>query len=229
MPSPFAPKIALDPEQRQKLESLSAPARRPRPWPDGSASSSAPPGRTTPPTSGSPASWAPRGTPSHSGGVATPRKALPASRMPRDPADRRSFPPEGQLQVISIATSDPADQGCSATRWSLDEIARTIVNQARHEEMSRSTIWRILEDADLRPHKSRYWLNSHDPDFDAKAERICRLYLDAPVLYRRGELVLCCDEKTGMQILERKYPTNRPSRASRGGASTNTSAMGPAP
>lgn len=73
--------------------------------------------------------------------------------------------------------------------------------------MSRSTIWRILEDADIRPHKSRYWLNSHDPDFDAKAERICRLYLDSPVLYRQGELVICCDEKTGMQILERKHPT----------------------
>jgi DDE superfamily endonuclease len=73
--------------------------------------------------------------------------------------------------------------------------------------MSRSTIWRILEDADLKPHKSRYWLNSHDPDFDAKAERICRLYLDAPALYRQGELVICCDEKTGMQILERKHPT----------------------
>src|SRR4051812_24822841 len=160
-----------------------APARRRRPSPGESASSSAPPGRATPPMSGSPASWATRGTPSRCGGVATPRTASPASRTPRDPADRRSFPPEGQLRVISIATSDPADQGSSATRWCLDDIARAIVNQARHEEMSRSTIWRILEDADIHPHKSRYWLNSHDPDFDAKAERICRLYLDSPVLY----------------------------------------------
>ena len=95
--------------------------------------------------------------------------------------------------------------------------------------MSRSTIWRILEDADIQPHKSRYWLNSHDPDFDAKAERICRLYLDSPVLYRQGELVLCCDEKTGMQILERKHPTKPAEPGSRGGGSTNTSATGPAP
>lgn len=76
--------------------------------------------------------------------------------------------------------------------------------------MSRSTIWRFLEQADLKPHKSRYWLNSHDPDFDAKAERICRLYVDAPKLLERGRLVLCCDEKTGMQILERKHPTRPP-------------------
>jgi hypothetical protein len=41
--------------------------------------------------------------------------------------------------------------------------------------MSRATIWRILEAADLKPHRSIYWLNSHDPDFDAKAKAIGQL------------------------------------------------------
>ncbi len=49
--------------------------------------------------------------------------------------------------------------------------------------------------------------NSHDPDFDEKARAICKLYVDAPRLYQQGRLVICCDEKTGMQILERKHPT----------------------
>jgi hypothetical protein len=35
--------------------------------------------------------------------------------------------------------------------------------------MSRSSIWRILDEADLKPHRSVYWLNRHDPDFEAKA------------------------------------------------------------
>jgi len=73
--------------------------------------------------------------------------------------------------------------------------------------MSRSTIWRVLDGADLKPHKSVYWLNSHDPDFNHKARDICRLYVDAPQLVEQGRLVICCDEKTGMQILQRKYPT----------------------
>jgi hypothetical protein len=73
--------------------------------------------------------------------------------------------------------------------------------------MSRSTVQRILAEADLRPHKSRYWLHSDDPDFEAKALAVCRLYLDAPRLYRRGELVLCVDEKTGIQALQRRHPT----------------------
>lgn len=73
--------------------------------------------------------------------------------------------------------------------------------------MSRSTLQRILAAADLKPHQSVYWLNSHDADFDAKARDICQLYLDAPRLHEQGRLVLSTDEKTGMQILQRKYPT----------------------
>jgi transposase len=73
--------------------------------------------------------------------------------------------------------------------------------------MSRSTIRRILTEADLKPHRSAYWLNSHDPDFGAKAREICRLYLDADRLWQLGELVLCTDELTGILIRRRKYPT----------------------
>ncbi len=75
--------------------------------------------------------------------------------------------------------------------------------------MSRSTIHRVLTEADLKPHKSDsdYWLNSHDPDFPARAADICRLYLDAAALWRSGELVISTDEKTGILIRRRKHPT----------------------
>ncbi len=108
---------------------------------------------------------------------------------------------------MTIATSEPADYDNPATRWSLNDIAATILNDAYHEAMSRSTIWRILEEADLKPHKSVYWLNSHDPDFDAIAREIGQLYVQAPAFYQQGRLIISSDEKTGMQILQRKYPT----------------------
>jgi len=76
--------------------------------------------------------------------------------------------------------------------------------------MSRSTIFRVLDEADLKPHQSVYWLNSHDPDFDAKALEVRKLYLDAPMLYQQGRLVICRDEKTGMQVLQRKPPKKLP-------------------
>ena len=119
----------------------------------------------------------------------------------------RSFSPDELVAVVNLASSKTEEHDQPATRWSLDDLAATIVNEAHHQAMSRSTIWRILDEADLKPHKSVYWLNSHDPDFDAKAQAICRLYLDAPRCYQQGRLVICCDEKTGMQILRRKYPT----------------------
>jgi hypothetical protein len=79
--------------------------------------------------------------------------------------------------------------------------------QRRTWTMSRSSLWRLLEEADLKPHRSVYWLNSHAPDFEAKAHNICALYMNARRFFEQGRLVICTDEKTGMQILERQYPT----------------------
>src|SRR6478736_8611146 len=126
--------------------------------------------------------------------------------MPHARVARSAFPPSERVAVLAMATRQPATYHCPATRWSLDDLVAAL-SQHRLQPMSRSTIWRILEEADLKPHKSVYWLNSHDPDFDAKAQAICRLYLNAPRLYQQGRLLICCDEKTGMQILQRKYPT----------------------
>jgi hypothetical protein len=127
--------------------------------------------------------------------------------MRHAPVGPGAFPPDERVHVITLASSKTEDHDQPATRWSLDELARTMVNEAHHRAMARSTIQRILADADLKPHRSVYWLNSHDPDFDARAKQICQLYVQAPRRYQQGRLVLCSDEKTGMQILQRKYAT----------------------
>src|SRR6516225_5073023 len=126
---------------------------------------------------------------------------------PRSGRPRR-FSPSERLSLINLASSTTQQQGCPATRWSLDDLAATLINQTAHASaMSRSTIWRALDEADLKPHRSVYWLNSHDPYFDAKAHAICKLYVEAPVMYQQGRLVICSDEKTGMQALGRPHPT----------------------
>jgi len=115
---------------------------------------------------------------------------------------------------LVLATTKPADVGVPTSHWSLDDLAYHILQDAHYRDMSRSTVQRILAEADLKPHRSRYWLHSDDPDFEARALAVCRLYLDAPRLYRRGELVVCVDEKTGMQALQRLRP-GRPARPGR--------------
>jgi hypothetical protein len=127
--------------------------------------------------------------------------------MRRAQAGHGAFPPGERVDVLSLATQKPAEAYCPATRWSVDDLVVARRHQASAPAMSRSTLWRILDDADLKPHRSVYWLNSHDPDFDTKARAICHLYVNAFRFYQEGRLVLCVDEKTGMQILQRKYPT----------------------
>lgn len=109
--------------------------------------------------------------------------------------------------MVVLATEKPANQGVPTAQWSLSDLAARILHDAHAAAMSRSTIFRVLNQAAIKPHKSRYWLNSHDPDFETKTLEVARLYLDAPRLHQHGELVLCTDEKTGIQALEPKYPT----------------------
>jgi transposase len=67
-------------------------------------------------------------------------------------------------------------------------------------------------EADLRPHRSRYWLNAEakaeDPGtFAAPVETICTAYAYAPLLEALGCHVVSTDEMTGIQALERAAPT----------------------
>jgi hypothetical protein len=78
--------------------------------------------------------------------------------------------------------------------------------------ISLSEVRRILCAAELRPHRVRYWLHSQDPEFRQKVERICELYLSPPP----DTAVMCVDEKTCIQALERKH-RGRPAAPGRDG------------
>jgi hypothetical protein len=185
----------------------SARARLHKPWSPAAALSSAPPMTTAPRTNNWQPNWTATGTRSVSGVNASSPAVSPVCKTHHAPADPGAFPPDERLLVITLASTKTEDHHTPDNGWRLDELAFTIVNEAHHRAMSRSTIQRILAAADLKPHQSVYWLNSHDPDFDVKADAICQLYVQAPQFYEQGRLVLCCDEKTGMSIRGRQYPT----------------------
>jgi hypothetical protein len=175
--------------------------------PSAPGSSSVWPGTIGPPTAPSRPNSTAVGTPSPWGGLASSNRAWPDSRTPCDPVARGSSPPTDRVEVVTLACERTAEHDGPATRWSLDDLARERVHRHADGALHRSTIQRVLPDADPKPHRSVYWLNSHDPDFDTKAAEICRLYVRSPTLYRQGELVICTDETTGMPILPRTYPT----------------------
>ena len=82
-------------------------------------------------------------------------------------------------------------------------MAAVLRDQARARAMSRSPLWRVLDEADLKPPRCVYWLHSHDPGFDAKARDICTLSVNALRFFPQGRLGICGDEKTGRQMLQR--------------------------
>ena len=69
----------------------------------------------------------------------------------------------------------------------------------RHVGISHSTVQRIWSKNELKPHITRTFKLSNDPQFEEKFWDVIGLYLDPPA----KALVLCCDEKSQCQALER--------------------------
>jgi len=132
---------------------------------------------------------------------------LPGLQDARRSGRPRTIATPTRVQVISMASALPQDQGRTVTRWTLEEMVAAFLDALNTEAISRSSVWRILHDVDLKPPKSAYWLNSPDEDCETKARHICHLYAKALESYHQGRLVIGGDEKTGMQVLERKAPT----------------------
>jgi len=70
---------------------------------------------------------------------------------------------------------------------------------SRHAGISASSVQRIWSKNDLKPHRVKTFKLSNDPKFEEKFWDVIGLYLDPPA----KALVLCCDEKSQCQALER--------------------------
>jgi transposase len=115
-------------------------------------------------------------------------------------------------QLISLACRPVPAQTCR-NQWTRDELREALVAAGLVANISASTVGRILDDVDLRPQRFRMWVHSPDPEFGSKVTTLCGLYTTPPL---PGEVVLCIDEKTGMQALHRRFAGRLPSPAERG-------------
>lgn len=109
------------------------------------------------------------------------------------PGQKIKIKPETRIKVIELASSKP-EKGYS--NWSQRRLAQEL-------GISQSQVCRILKQAEIKPHKTDYWCGkSTDPEFEQKMLNIVGLYLSPP----KNALVLCVDEKTQMQALDRTQP-----------------------
>lgn len=121
------------------------------------------------------------------------------------------FTPEQITRILALACEPPENSGRPITHWTNAELAAEAIKQGIVPSISASQVGRYLREAELQPHRSRYWLNTKEKDpaqFQAKVEEVCDCYLEAPRLYAEENThTVCTDEMTGIQALERIAPT----------------------
>jgi len=135
------------------------------------------------------------------------RKESTACKTAHGPVGRRLFPPQQQHKIVALATQVPQEQGHPITHWSISDLARATIQKEIVDSIGLSTVWRLLDQAAIKPHRWHYWLNSSDPDFQIKMQDVVHLYLHALEMYQRDEIIVSVDEKTSIQALQRMYPT----------------------
>jgi transposase len=117
-------------------------------------------------------------------GVEGLRDAPRSGRPPKHDAETRH-------KLQTRVCQQPEDQ----SRWTVRTLAAELGLPA-------STVHAMLVAAKLQPHRIRTFTFSPDPDFEAKLLDIVGLYLHPP----ENAFVLCVDEKTGIQALDRTQP-----------------------
>jgi transposase len=127
---------------------------------------------------------------------------------------------EAKAWVVSIACTKPKDHGLAAELWSISALARFV---SQHSEAAgfprlgragKSTVWRILDESDIKPHRIRYYLERRDPDFDRKMQEVLMVYREVSILADESRpdpvYTVSVDEKPGVQALGSTAPDLSP-------------------
>jgi len=118
-------------------------------------------------------------------------------------------PKVGAELVQRIVTKTTTEHPAHATHWSTRSMAREV-------GVSEKTVRRIWHAHGLKPHRVETFKLSNDPHFAEKLEDIVGLYLSPP----EHALVLCADEKSQIQALDRTQP-GLPIKRGRGATMTH--------
>jgi transposase len=100
---------------------------------------------------------------------------------------------DDQIEAIIVKTLE--QKPANATHWSTRDMARA-------SGVSTSSVHRIWRAFSLQPHRTETFKLSTDPQFVEKVRDIVGLYLDPPA----KALVICVDEKSQIQALDRTQP-----------------------
>jgi transposase len=105
----------------------------------------------------------------------------------------RVLTPELEQRILD--TTLKTRPGDGSTHWSIRLLAK-------HLRISRTIVHRVWQRHDVQPHRVERFKLSNDPHFEEKVRDVVGLYLNPP----DRALVLCVDEKSQIQALDRTAP-----------------------
>lgn len=128
--------------------------------------------------------------------------------------------------IINIACQRPYELGCAAEVWTFTRLTSYInengeaAGYARLSHISRSSIKKILDEAEIKPHKIRYYCEKRDPEFDKKMHEVLVVYKQIEMQFdEQGRLLpfegtrintISYDEKPGIQAISNTSPDRMP-------------------
>lgn len=137
---------------------------------------------------------------------------------------------EAKSWIISVACQKPCDLGYSAELWTLAALHKHICKNAesagypRLATVTKPYIQKLLQTADIKPFKVKYYLEKRDPDFDQKMHEVLVVYKQVSMQFdENGNLIipdngiqtvtLSYDEKPGIQAIGNTCPDRNPNAA----------------
>jgi hypothetical protein len=110
------------------------------------------------------------------------------------PGTPQTFTAEQWCRIIALACEPPEKSGRPISHWTPRELAEEPIKRGIVESISVRHIARFFNQAELKPHQSRYWLNSEpDAKADKKIADVTNLYGQATELLENDERVISLD------------------------------------
>lgn len=140
------------------------------------------------------------------------------------------IPREAKVWGVSLACRLPETvPGAPKTQqWTISALVKFVQKNCETQghpslkEVHRSTIWEILNDRTIKPHRMKYYLERKDPDFEPKAKNVLLVYKriewvlqltrdavnkDVSAHELCGEVFISYDEKPGIQAISSRLGT----------------------
>ena len=134
-----------------------------------------------------------------------------------------SITDDAKAWVVNLACTKPCDHGLAAELWTLSALAKYTREHAPAagfpslSKAAKATIWRILSEHDIKPHKIKYYLERRDPEFDEKMREVLMVYQEVALQNKNASatetpkvITVSIDEKPGVQAIGNIAPDLAP-------------------